>query len=74
MLGDADSKLLDDKPEIWNEYRKRYKDVSTDVRRICVKDSLNIMMNHAELRGDLAGFFLESLFRELLLVSCRIDG
>ncbi|VDN07839.1 unnamed protein product [Thelazia callipaeda] len=52
LFGDQNSHLAEDEPDVWDKYMKRFADVDTEIRRICVKDAENILVFHPGLRGE----------------------
>ncbi|VDD87981.1 unnamed protein product [Enterobius vermicularis] len=54
LFGSQRSRLAEDIPELWTAYMARYNDVGEEVRLVCVTLSLNILIYHPELRGQVS--------------------
>uniref|UniRef100_A0A0N5B0H8 Condensin complex subunit 3 n=1 Tax=Syphacia muris TaxID=451379 RepID=A0A0N5B0H8_9BILA len=55
LFGSQRSRLAEHIPELWNAYMARFNDINEEVRLVCVSLSLNILIYHPELRGQVSG-------------------
>ena len=77
LFGSQRSRLAEDIPELWTAYMARYNDVGEEVRLVCVTLSLNILIYHPELRGQVSGRILPlkladaSLNQKIVICNCK---
>lgn len=77
LFGSQRSRLAEDIPELWTAYMARYNDVGEEVRLVCVTLSLNILIYHPELRGQVSGRILllkladASLNQKIVICNCK---
>ncbi|MFH4977575.1 hypothetical protein AB6A40_004284 [Gnathostoma spinigerum] len=72
LLAQTNSRIAEDVPDLWKAYISRYKDIDETVRTECVKQSLDILVNHPELRGQISDAVIQRLhdMNENIRIEC----
>ncbi|VDM43905.1 unnamed protein product [Toxocara canis] len=62
LLSSQRSKLADEMPDLWKQFKSRFSDVDRDIRIACVKKAEDLLVFHPEYAGQVT---------ELVMARCR---